>query len=78
MREGPSRLYRLIEARLDGTLADLVAARRPETSWRDIAEEVYEKTGIEVSYEAVRGWFADRIEVRAFVHYEPVGTRGAA
>lgn len=63
----PSRLYRLIERRLPGTLAEFVADRRPDTSWRDIAVELTEKTGIEVSYETLRGWFADRIEVRVYV-----------
>ena len=63
----PSRLYRLIEERLDGTLAELIAARRPHTSWKDIAAEVTETTGIEVSWESLRLWFADRITVEVTV-----------
>lgn len=62
-----SRLYRLVEERLDGTLADLVAARRPTTSWRDIASDIATTTGIEVSYETLRLWFVgDRPEVRTY------------
>lgn len=63
----PSRLYRLIEERLDGTLAELIAARRPHTSWKDIAAEVTEMSGIEVSWESLRLWFADRITVEVTV-----------
>lgn len=63
----PSRLYRLIEERLDGTLAELIAARRPQTSWRDIAAEVETLTGIEVSWETLRMWFLDRITVEVTV-----------
>lgn len=59
----PSRLYRLIEERLDGTLADYVAATRPTRSWRWMATDLYERTGVEVSWESLRQWFADRIEV---------------
>lgn len=72
-----SPLYRLIDQKLDGTLAEFVAARRPETSWRDIADEITRKTSVEVSFESLRTWFADRIEVRAFVRDE-VPARGAA
>lgn len=60
----PSRLYRLIEERIDGTLVDYVAARRPATSWRDLADEISKLTGIEISNEGLRLWFGDRIEVR--------------
>lgn len=65
--ERPSRLYRMIEARLDGTLAEYVEQSRPSTSWRDMATDLTTRTGIEVSYEALRSWFADRIVVEARV-----------
>lgn len=56
---------RLIEAALGGPLADFVAERRrvdgppfrSPTSWRDIADELVEKTGIEVTHETLRLWF---------------------
>lgn len=67
MADTPSALYRLIEQKLDGTLAEFIAARRPTQSWRNIAAELTEKTGVEVSWETVRGWFADRIEIRTEV-----------
>lgn len=63
----PSTLYQLIEERLDGTLADFVAARWPGRGWRKIAAEIEEATGIEVSHATLRLWFADRLEVRTFV-----------
>jgi hypothetical protein len=63
----PSRLYRLIEERLDGTLAEYVAARRPTASWKTMAAELTETTGIEVSWESLRTWFADRIQIRVTV-----------
>lgn len=63
----PSQLYRLIEQRLSGTLADLIAARRPHTPWREISEEIRVATGISVSWETLRTWFADRITVEVKV-----------
>lgn len=72
-----SRLYRLIEDRLEGTLADFVGARRPATSWAAIADELHEKTGIEVSWESLRRWFVDRIEVTVTV-LDPVGAPRAS
>lgn len=63
----PTPLYRLIEAGIEGSLADFVAERRrvdgppfrSPVSWRDIAAELSEKTGIEVNYETLRLWFAE-------------------
>ena len=40
------------------TLERLVTARRPDTSWRLIAIEVTHLTGIDITGEALRGWFA--------------------
>jgi len=56
----PSPLYRLIEAGLQGSLADFVAKRRPARSWRDIADEIRELTSVRVHDETVRLWFAER------------------
>ena len=69
----PSRLYRLIEGRLDGTLAEFVAARRPDMSWLSIAEELHRQTGVEVSWESLRRWFVDRIQVEVTIS-EPAGS----
>lgn len=63
----PSPLYRLIEQQLETPLADLIAARRPAMSWRDIAAEIKGRTDIEVSAEALRLWFVDRITVEVTV-----------
>lgn len=67
MAQPPSRLYRLIEDRLDGTLAEFVAARYPQRGWRSIAADIQQQTGIEVSNEALRRWFADRIHIEVTV-----------
>lgn len=63
----PSPLYRLIESRLDGSLADLIAARRPTATWREIASEIQSTTGVTVSAEALRLWFADRLTIEVKV-----------
>jgi hypothetical protein len=63
----PSLLYQLIEAKLDGTLADFVAARRATQPWAAIAEELTNLTGQDVSDETLRRWFADRITVEVRV-----------
>lgn len=63
----PSRLYRLIEERLDGTLAEYVASRRPAASWKAMAAELTATTGVEVSWESLRTWFADRIQIQVTV-----------
>jgi hypothetical protein len=63
----PTQLYRLIEERLDGTLAEFVAAKRPHTTWRQMASEITQLTGIEVSSEGLRQWFADRIQIEVKV-----------
>ena len=59
--------YRLIEGCLGESLATFVADRRrvdcppfgQPRSWRSIAEELRERTGIEVHHESLRLWFAD-------------------
>ena len=63
----PSTLYLLIEARLDGTLAEFVAERRATASWTAIARELSAVAGTEVSDETLRRWFADRIQVEVKV-----------
>lgn len=59
----PSPLFRMIEARLPGTLPEFVAARKATKSWDEMAEEIVTTTEIEVSGETLRRWFADRITV---------------
>lgn len=56
-----SRTYQLIEERLDGTtLADYIRSRRPApATWRQLAAEIKEKTGVNVSYETLRSWFGE-------------------
>ena len=57
----PTPTYQLIEERLDGTLEEFVRTRRPLTppaSWRQIAADIKAKTGVTVSHESLRAWFA--------------------
>lgn len=63
MERTPTRLHRLIDRSLGRPLADLVAERRAEQAgWRSIATEVEDKTGVEVSHEALRDWFTEPAE----------------
>jgi hypothetical protein len=56
----------LIEGRLDGPLADFVAAHRSSgTAWRRIAMEVWRTTGVDVSSETLRTWFGTDERVSA-------------
>lgn len=57
----PTPLYQLVEARLGGSLVEYVAKRRATTSWRAMAADLTAQTGVHVTYETLRGWFADRI-----------------
>lgn len=52
----PTPLYLLIEGKLGEPLAEFIAARRPGTSWRLIAIELLQRTGVDVTYETVRTW----------------------
>jgi hypothetical protein len=68
----PSKLQMLIErdlaAKKLGALDDFVATRRGQsTSWRAIAEELSVATGREVTGEAVRRWYADRLQIEVKV-----------
>jgi hypothetical protein len=70
-----SFLYLSIDNHLRGLpggegIDSFVAARRPGKSWREIADELRELTGVEAHTETVRLWFADRIEVSATVRPE--------
>ena len=58
-----SPLYQLVEARLGGSLEDLVTEARPprvpRATWAEIAAQIGEKTGIELSGETLRLWFVE-------------------
>lgn len=70
----PSPLYRMIEHRLDSTLAEFVAARlQAKASWLTMAAEITETTQIEVSDETLRRWFADRVQVTVTIAPATVG-----
>lgn len=63
----PSIRYQLIEAKLDCSLADFIAARWPQKGWRKIADEIETATGVQVDRQTLANWFAGRIELRAVV-----------
>jgi hypothetical protein len=53
--------YQLLQVRLTADLAEWVAARRADgRSWRAIAHEASTVTGVNVSHETLRAWFAER------------------
>ena len=58
-----SPLYELIESRINGDLAEFVKARRPITqtwlTWPEIAAEIARTTGVIVTDETLRRWFAE-------------------
>lgn len=64
MNERPV-LYQLIEARLGESLADFIAARRPSTSWRQLAGDLSDRTATAVSFESLRTWFGATEDVAA-------------
>lgn len=50
--------FRLIDHILEGRLEEFVTTRRDAgRSWRLIARDVREATGVDVTFETVRGWF---------------------
>lgn len=58
-------LHELADLKLggDGALKDLVLARRAEgVSWRLIARDVYDATGVDVTHESLRSWFPEKAE----------------
>lgn len=63
----PTPLYRLVEARLGGSLDEYVAERRATTSWRAMAADLTERTGENVTHQTLMSWFADRIETTVTV-----------
>jgi hypothetical protein len=63
----PTVLYQLVDARLDGKLVEYVAEHRATTSWRTMAADLTERTGVQVTHETLRGWFADRIQTTVVV-----------
>lgn len=57
--EQRSSLYQALDALLgEEALADFIGIRRGYgASWRRIAKDLSEKTGVEIKHETVRGWF---------------------
>lgn len=52
-----STLYRLADGKLDGKLAERIAAMRADDrSWRWIANKLASEIGFAPSYETVRSW----------------------
>lgn len=43
----------------DDSLEEFVRSRRPHTPWRRVALDLYDATGVAVTYESLRSWFPD-------------------
>ena len=60
MKQSTSRLrnprLNLIEERLGEDLAKFISTRRTGTAWRLIAVELSQKTGVDITGEALRNW----------------------
>ena len=55
-----SATYQLLQIKLTADLAEWVANRRADDrSWRAIAHEASTVTGVPVSHETLRAWFAE-------------------
>lgn len=65
----PSVLFQLVEARLGGpgALDRYVEQHKATRSWRTMAADLSEQTGVTVTYETLRGWYADRVKVTVVV-----------
>lgn len=65
----PTSLQSLIEERLIGvSLAEFVATRyAARRSWDDMADELSDLTGVPVSRESLRRWYAARLRVEVRV-----------
>lgn len=52
--------HRLIEVQMGGSLKRYVRRRRnAERSWRGIADEIEQQTGVKVTDASLRNWFKD-------------------
>lgn len=54
-----SPTQQLAEIKLGGSLEDFVRSRRPGTSWRRIAIELRDATGLDIANETLRMWYPD-------------------
>lgn len=57
-----STTYRLADKLLDGRLDTFVAERRccsPQVSWRRIARDLHDETGLDVSDQTLMNWFPE-------------------
>jgi hypothetical protein len=58
--ETQTTTQRLADVLLDGKLSEFVFERRAKhRSWRLIARDLYEQTGIDLTYETLRRWYPD-------------------
>lgn len=70
-----TNLHRAVETLLGQPLVALVVARRSEgASWRGIAREITDKTGVNVTHETLRSWCPDP-EPGGTPHNPPAGRR---
>lgn len=63
----PSRLYRMIEDRIEGTLIEYIERERTTKTWREMAADLEQRTGILITFQTLHNWFADRITVEVKV-----------
>lgn len=54
-----SARFQLLQVRLGRDLAQYVASRYPQDSWRVIANDLTQITGLSISHETLRTWFPE-------------------
>lgn len=57
LHDVPTPLQQLATLRLGRDLGEFVAERRPERTWKQIANDLQAVTDISVSHESLRLWF---------------------
>ena len=56
-----TRTRQLVDLALDGQLDAIVAERRTAgSSWQSISDDIHNKTGVRITGESLRQWFAER------------------
>lgn len=63
----PTRSEKLIEIALGEPVAEFVAQRRPDMSWRTLAKEITSRTGESITGETLRQWMDGRLAVEVKV-----------
>jgi hypothetical protein len=62
-----SARFQLLQVRLGRDLSQYVTDRYPSSSWRTIANDLTQITGVSISHETLRTWFPELSDHQAAV-----------